>query len=143
MVGMSGNIVLIGRSGTGKTTTSVLRLFALEVVYKLKTLRQGNKDALFKAEHLGKSVGLHSIFATASPVLTNEIFRYYKAVTCQVREELQKKEKKLAKRKATEEAEDLSKAELIEEQQDEANQRSVLTIHNPAEEANQEGDCVQ
>jgi len=38
---------------------------------------------------------LHSIFVTASPILTNEIRRYYKKLTDQIKEELKKKQEKI------------------------------------------------
>jgi ABC-type phosphate/phosphonate transport system ATPase subunit len=52
VIGLPGNVVLIGRSGTGKTTTSILRLFALETVYRIKKLKKTDKQAKVKAEHL-------------------------------------------------------------------------------------------
>lgn len=36
MVGSDGNVMVIGRSGTGKTTCSILRLFAMETLFKLR-----------------------------------------------------------------------------------------------------------
>ena len=36
-------------------------------------------------------MGLHCVFATASPVLTNEVERYYNKLTDQIKEELNKK----------------------------------------------------
>jgi hypothetical protein len=32
-----GNVLCIGRSGTGKTTSAVLRLFALEILFKIRS----------------------------------------------------------------------------------------------------------
>jgi Cdc6-like AAA superfamily ATPase len=36
VVGCPGNLLVIGRSGTGKTTCAVLRLFAMELLFKLR-----------------------------------------------------------------------------------------------------------
>lgn len=41
-------------------------------------------------EDLDENFGLHCIFVTASPVLTNEVKRYYKKLTDKVKEELEK-----------------------------------------------------
>lgn len=35
-IGQTGNVLALGRSGTGKTTCSVLRLFATEVLFKVR-----------------------------------------------------------------------------------------------------------
>ena len=52
------NLLCLGRSGTGKTTTSVLRLFAQEVVYllitKQKALNEQYKMQLANAKLIGK-----------------------------------------------------------------------------------------
>jgi hypothetical protein len=37
------------------------------------------------------NVGLHCLFATASPVLTSEIHRYYRSLTGHIKKELDKK----------------------------------------------------
>ena len=36
VVGAPGNLLVIGRSGTGKTTCAILRLFAMEMLFKLR-----------------------------------------------------------------------------------------------------------
>jgi len=95
-------VLVVGRSGTGKTTCAVLRLFAIEVLFKYRfaSFQQQNQGALSKtrytAEDLDQNVGLQCIFVTASPVLTNEIKRYYQRLTAQMREELLKKQQRQA-----------------------------------------------
>ena len=39
------------------------------------------KDSEFDADDVDKTIGLHCIFVTASPVLTNEVKRYYTKLT--------------------------------------------------------------
>lgn len=93
--------MVIGRSGTGKTTCAVLRLFAIEMLFKIRVNLNKKKfsgmlkDTRFGADDIDSVMGLHSLFVTASPVLTNEIQRYYKKLTDQIKEELEKKRKKL------------------------------------------------
>lgn len=100
VVGENGNVMVIGRSGTGKTTCAVLRLFAIEMLFKIRVSLNKKKfggmlkDTRFMADDIDQAIGLHSIFVTASPVLTNEIERYYRKLTEQIKEELEKKRKR-------------------------------------------------
>jgi broad-specificity NMP kinase len=75
-------VVVIGRSGTGKTTCSLLRLFATDLIYRLrfyatKYRLNSLKDAIIDFEKLEKIASLRTVFVTASPVLTNEVKKYY------------------------------------------------------------------
>ena len=72
----------MGRSGTGKTTSAVLRMFAMQTLFakqsrkrdeKLLDMRQGKKEPTLN--------GLHSVFITASPVLTTEVWRFYTSMS--------------------------------------------------------------
>lgn len=36
VIGENGNVLAIGRSGTGKTTCAVLRLFSIEMLFKIR-----------------------------------------------------------------------------------------------------------
>jgi len=69
-------VLAVGRSGTGKTTCAVLRLFSIEMLYKIrfslykKKYQETIKDVRCGSEDLDNAVGLHCIFLTASPVLT-------------------------------------------------------------------------
>jgi len=105
--------MVIGRSGTGKTTCAVLRLFAIEMLFKIRVSLNKKKfggmlkDTRFMADDIDQAIGLHSLFVTASPVLTNEIERYYKKLTDQIKEELEKKRRRQeeeARKKCEEEA---------------------------------------
>ncbi len=77
----------IGRSGTGKTTCAVLRLFSIEMLFRIrvslykKKFSETVKDVRCGSEDIDEALGLHCIFLTASPVLTHEIQRYYKKLT--------------------------------------------------------------
>ena len=97
LIGEAGNILAIGRSGTGKTTCALLRLFATEILFKVQSnyAKTGIlKDTRFKANDVDISCGLHSIFVTASPVLTNEVRRYYEKLNEKIKQELMLKDKK-------------------------------------------------
>lgn len=77
----------IGRSGTGKTTCAVLRLFSIEMLFRIrvslykKKFSETVKDVRCGSDDIDEALGLHCIFLTASPVLTHEIQRYYKKLT--------------------------------------------------------------
>jgi len=89
------NLFILGRSGTGKTTTTVLRFFCQEAMYM--AMRKQNrllnlyetKGHLKKyheqkkvlprltSEDVKESTNVKMVFVTASPVLTNEVKQYY------------------------------------------------------------------
>lgn len=52
------------------------------------------KDTRFKSTDVDSTCGLHSIFVTASPVLTNEVRRYYEKLREKIKAELANKDKK-------------------------------------------------
>lgn len=78
VLGQNGNVLVVGRSGTGKTTTAVFRLFATEMLFHIrqhifnKEEIQGEKNPFFMGK-IGKLLDLHSLFITASPFLAIEI----------------------------------------------------------------------
>jgi ABC-type lipoprotein export system ATPase subunit len=79
-VGDNSNVIAIGRSGTGKTTCALMRLFAIEFLYKNKESKRLTKDQKgnqVKNSYLNEIFGLRSIFLTASPVLILEIRQKY------------------------------------------------------------------
>lgn len=123
VVGQNGNVMVIGRSGTGKTTCAVLRLFAIEMLFKIRVSLNKKKfegmlrDTRFMVDDIDATIGLHSLFVTASPVLTNEIQRYYRKLTDQIKDELEKKRKRVEeerKKREAEEKQEESVAELKE-----------------------------
>ena len=85
------NMFVLGRSGTGKTTTTILRIFCQEIlliaVKKQKKLMdqyertralellQKVKKVMprLEAKDLQNESQIRMVFATASPVLTNEV----------------------------------------------------------------------
>jgi hypothetical protein len=94
-------VLAIGRSGTGKTTCAVLRLFSIEMLFKIrlslfkKKFQDTIKDVRCGSSDIDQTFGLHCIFLTASPVLTHEIQRYYKKLTDNIKSELERKKKKV------------------------------------------------
>jgi hypothetical protein len=105
VVSSSENLLCLGRSGTGKTTSSVLRLFAQELMYmslkkaqkisrnraierKMAQAYQGQEVSDQPVEKKPISIRLESkdflkpsymktVFISASPVLVNEVNRFY------------------------------------------------------------------
>jgi hypothetical protein len=113
VVGQNGNVLALGRSGTGKTTCAILRLFSMELLFKYRLALAKSKhqnllrDTRFNADDVESNIGLHCVFVTASPVLTNEVCRYYHKLTDQIKDELKKKQERIREKrmkKAQEEA---------------------------------------
>lgn len=86
MISTPQNLLCLGRSGTGKTTSSALRLFATEAFYKYHDLHRKFKEenpqaknADFKPPHdfITKSSDVKLLFVSASPVLVNEVKRFF------------------------------------------------------------------
>ena len=97
LIGQGGNVLAIGRSGTGKTTCCVLRLFSQDMLYKLRLAQAQVKhgvlrDTRYMSDQLENLIGIHSIFVSASPVLTNEVRRYYENLSRRIRDEIKRKD---------------------------------------------------
>jgi hypothetical protein len=54
------------------------------------------KETRCSADDIDETFGLHSIFLTASPILTNEIERYYRKLTENIKAELEKKKQRVS-----------------------------------------------
>ncbi|KAM3142568.1 hypothetical protein pb186bvf_005227 [Paramecium bursaria] len=97
VIGASGNVLVIGRSGTGKTTCTILRLFATELLFKLRVnLQMQNLNQFYNmsGDSVDSKSGLRCVFVTASPVLVNEVKKYYNNITFQIKQQLEKKKQK-------------------------------------------------
>lgn len=69
VLGTPGNVLAIGRSGTGKTTCAALRLFGFMKLFRGWLRAQNYPEA--------KLVGLHMVFVTASKALTKKVKNYF------------------------------------------------------------------
>ena len=81
LISTPGNVMAIGRSGTGKTTCAVLRLFAAEYLYRVQCrIQKLDRNVLTdtRSEGFDRKLCLHSVFTTLSPVLSREVEAYYK-----------------------------------------------------------------
>ncbi|CAD8177655.1 unnamed protein product [Paramecium octaurelia] len=71
------NALVIGRSGTGKTTSTVLRIFATEMLVKVRSKFLGQKKIQVLQDYQGKEVEIHQLFSTANRFLVQEVEKYY------------------------------------------------------------------
>mmetsp|Transcript_42011 Transcript_42011/g.48679 ORF Transcript_42011/g.48679 Transcript_42011/m.48679 type:complete len:162 (+) Transcript_42011:1118-1603(+) len=88
-----GNTLVLGRSGTGKTTVSAFKMLAIDLLFKTysKMSLTDCKKVVLEPEDLTRYKGCGIVFCTASPVLTNEVRRFYKELELIIKEHLQKK----------------------------------------------------
>lgn len=89
------NTIALGRSGTGKTTVSAFKVLAIELLFKAysKAKLTGVPNVQLEAKDLTIFSGCGVIFCTASPVLTNEVRRFYYELSNKIKEFLIKREK--------------------------------------------------
>jgi hypothetical protein len=103
-----------------------LRLFALEILFKIRSslFFKGSsslKSGGFTSEDAESTTGLHSVIVTASPVLTNEIRRFYTQLKAKVIGELKKREekRKMRQKEAATKASMVNLEEKVEEEKKE------------------------
>ena len=80
LISSPGNVMAIGRSGTGKTTCAMLRLFAVEYLFRAQC-KLNNLDKYILTDprsDFEKKLSLQTVFTTLSPVLIKEVEAYYK-----------------------------------------------------------------
>jgi len=85
----------IGRSGTGKTTCSILRLLATEILYKIMVMK--NQKILLTSENIEEAIGLRSVFITVSPNLSHDVASFYSKLVKKLKSRLSEKESKTKK----------------------------------------------
>ena len=87
IIGNEGNVLAIGRSGTGKTTCSVLRILAMEFLFRFKYKKQGNElVGNQKKPERNQSEMLRSVFLSVSPILCKMVNDYYKKLVDSARD---------------------------------------------------------
>jgi len=103
MISTPSDILTLGRSGTGKTTSSALRMFATDIIYKYLSEFEKAKKVTpsltyakfeMKPEFILKPQNLRLGFVTASPVLTNEVKKYFEHVKGLVKKRLIMKQRR-------------------------------------------------
>ena len=110
------NLFILGRSGTGKTTTTILRFFCQEIMYMAMRKQErllnhyynmgmqqkytATKKAIprLSSEDVKDTTNVKMVFVTASPVLTNEVKQYYASLREQLSAHLLVIEKAEAKK---------------------------------------------
>ena len=118
--------LVLGRSGTGKTTVVAFKILSLDLLfmaYKKKFVHR-NSSSILSDEDFNWMAGWRTIFCTASPVLTSEVKRFYSELIYSIRESLKIRKESMLKRKAEseetkeEKANDEEDAEIINEFED-------------------------
>ncbi|EAS04216.2 hypothetical protein TTHERM_00298270 (macronuclear) [Tetrahymena thermophila SB210] len=93
-IGSEGNTIVIGRSGTGKTTCALLRLFTFELVFRMRVkIKYKENKKILQDALTNQPIGLQSVFVTTSPVLANKIQKYYNQFISNIKEQVRIKQK--------------------------------------------------
>ncbi|CAD8091856.1 unnamed protein product [Paramecium primaurelia] len=79
IISYNGDGLVIGRSGTGKTTCALLRLFTTDILFKIRSkLDQINYQTTdIQLNQQQKDCQLKTVFVTASPLLACQVKRLY------------------------------------------------------------------
>ena len=90
------NTIVLGRSGTGKTTISAFKIIALDLLFMSYKKFFVHKKKSFKLtlEDFKTMTGCITVFCTASPVLTNEVKRFYAELINTIKKFLKARERK-------------------------------------------------
>ena len=95
VVGENGNLIVIGRSGTGKTLLSILRLYSMDFLRKQASIEERQESNKMKKNclylELEKTFEEKNVFLTASSHLIEEIMKQYKDMHFQILSEHKKK----------------------------------------------------
>ena len=96
------NTIVLGRSGTGKTTISAFKILALDLLFMAYKKKFIYKRESFKLtlKDMQTISGCKTIFCTASPVLTNEVRKFYQDVIESIKKVLKFREESAEERRA-------------------------------------------
>jgi hypothetical protein len=136
------NSVVIGRSGTGKTTCAVMRMIGIQLMtIASRNLERGKKKITYS--DLCEKTFLKMVFITASPILARNVKKLYHRVLNYLKMTLSQKEKVQADLKQQKAQE--NKESVIEEtpvQNKEAEDEFVLINENPEEDDKPDTEAV-
>lgn len=94
MLEKDGNLIVIGRSGTGKTLLSILRLYAIEFLSKssivYREMREGRFTKTCIHHYVNECFIEKNVFLTASSYLIEEIMKQYRDMHYQLQKEHKK-----------------------------------------------------
>ncbi|CAD8192780.1 unnamed protein product [Paramecium pentaurelia] len=95
-ISQEGDTILIGRSGTGKTTISLLKLFITDAIFMLRQNLDYFKECNSKInmqynQQLQNGIQLKTLFLTSSPLLAQQIKQKYENMVKDVEENLRQK----------------------------------------------------
>ncbi|CAD8153493.1 unnamed protein product [Paramecium pentaurelia] len=99
IISYNGDALVIGRSGTGKTTCALLKLFSTDILYKLRIkLNQiKNQTSDIQLSQQDQNTQLKTIFVTASPLLACQVKRLYDQLVNNIQDAINKKRQKQKK----------------------------------------------
>ncbi|CAD8201307.1 unnamed protein product [Paramecium octaurelia] len=95
-ISQEGHTILIGRSGTGKTTISLLKLFITDAIFMLRQNLDLFKESYSKInlqynKEIQCGIQLKTLFLTSSPLLAQQIKQKYENMVKNVEENLRQK----------------------------------------------------
>ena len=115
MVTSDTSMLVVGRSGTGKTTIVSFKMLSVDLLfmaYKHKFVH-GKDSSFINESDFDWMTGCRTVFCTASPVLTSEVKRFYSELISSVKDSFRERKEKMLK--GDEETKDLSNKDEDEE----------------------------
>ncbi|CAD8097528.1 unnamed protein product [Paramecium primaurelia] len=96
IISFNGDGLVIGRSGTGKTTCALLRLFTTDILFKIRSkldqINCSTNDIQLNQQQ--QDCVLKTVFVTASPLLACQVKRSYDKLVSNIQDVINKKKNK-------------------------------------------------
>ncbi|CAK59284.1 unnamed protein product (macronuclear) [Paramecium tetraurelia] len=140
-IAKQGDTILIGRSGTGKTTISLLKLFITDAIFMLRqnldlVQESNSKINLQYTDQLSTGIQLKTLFLTSSPLLAQQIKQKYDNLVKNVQQTLREKNKVQKFSEQLKENLDESTVQILDVLEEEEENASQFQIED--EEENEE-----
>ena len=141
------NTLVLGRSGTGKTTISAFKILALDLLfmaYKKKYVHKNDNFRLTLQDFKTLS-GCSTVFCTASPVLTNEVRRFYHDLIVSIKKVLKAREdrQERKKQKQKQKEEEKKSNEETKDEEDEKEEESFNAFDDNEQEKTEEDEKLR
>ena len=109
------SMLVVGRSGTGKTTIVSFKMLSVDLLFKAYKHKfvHGSDSSFINERDFDWMTGYRTVFCTSSPVLTSEVKRFYSELISSVKDSFRERKEKMLK--GDEETKDLSNKDEDEE----------------------------